>query len=236
MNFQQTELIKSALDPVYFMRNYVKVRSSASESLDTLDDVSESEENDVQSTIELLNPWPKQEELIRALLEHHMIIGPKSRKIGFTTVGIGFGIWGQTFWPNSRIHYMSRGDAAAMNLIERHKFSYRRLPDWMRLPISVSNTHTFTVRGDDGAERTVQAYPATEDTAIEETADYTLLDEFASIREPLASRLWAGVEPTIAPNGYCLMISRGKGPQGTFARLVRQAAAREGLSLLMEVL
>lgn len=204
-------------DPLYYLSNYVKVRSQQ----DT-----EAEEVESPSVITLLKPWPKQAELVEALLEYLWVVAPKSRKIGFTSIGIGFGSWVQTFIPNSRCHYFSRRDDAGTNMIARHKFIHEHLPDWLKLPVVESNTHVFSVRSPAGDIRTVQAYPATEDTAIEETADYTLIDEFASIREPLAGRLWAGIEPTIAPNGWCLMISRGKGPQGTFANIVRRAALR----------
>lgn len=210
---EEYELLASSLDPVYLMSHHIYVRS-------------QSDEDDAPSSqVVLLQPWPKQEDLIRALELYHWVLGVKSRKVGFTTIGVGFGNWIQTFTANSRCHYISRRDAAAKDLLDRHKFSYKRLPPYMRLPIAKDNDHIFTIIGPAGDERTVEAYPATEDTAIEQTADYTLLDEFASVREPLASKLWGGIEPTIAPNGYCLMISRGKGPQGTFANLVRTSIA-----------
>lgn len=221
LSLQEYQAYCSALDPVYFMRNFVRVRSQG----DADTDEDEEESAQVPSIITTLDLWPKQEELIYTLLQHHWVVGPKSRKVGFTTTGIGFGCWVQDFLPNSRSHYISRRDDAAINMLERHKFSYKRLPPWLRLPIVKDNDHQFVVLGPDGDERLVQAYPATEDTAIEETADYTLIDEFASVREPLAGKLWSGIEPTIAPNGYVLVISRGKGPQGTFAELVRKAAS-----------
>lgn len=224
LQLQEYQAMCSAIDPVFFMRNFIKVRSSQQEEADDEDEL-ETEAANLPSQIVLLDPWPKQEELIYDLLEHQWVIAPKSRKVGFTTIGIGFGNWVQTFLPSTRTHYISRRDDAAINMLERHKFSYKRLPDFLKLPIKKDNDHIFVVEGPGGDERIAQAYPATEDTAIEETADYTLIDEFASIREPLASKLWAGLEPTIAPNGYVLIISRGKGPQGAFARLVYQARA-----------
>lgn len=231
MNEQTVEVMKCALDPVYFMRSYVKIRSQPDDTgedddEDIIDEAqAERRRTSLPSVVTLLDPWPKQEELVLALQEYRWVIAPKSRKIGFTTVGVGFGCWVQTFIPNSRIHYISRRDDAAANMVKRHKFSMERLPSFLKLPCIGTNKHEYTVRGPAGDERTVQAYPATEDTAIEETADFTLLDEFASIREPIAGRLWSGLEPTIAPNGYVLIISRGKGPQGTFAELIRKAAS-----------
>lgn len=213
---QELAVMQSALDPVYFMRNFVKIRSQP----DDVDD-----ESNAPSQIVKLDLWPAQENLIEALQLHHWIISVKSRKIGFTTTGIGFGCWIQTFFPASRVHYFSRRDDAAIDMIQRHEFSMRNLPKWMQLPRVRKNDHTYVVMGPDGVERVAQAYPATPDTAIEQTADYTLLDEYASIREPMANVMWSGVEPTVAPTGYCLMISRGKGPQGTFANLLRTAMA-----------
>lgn len=225
---ERTAEFLCSLDPIFFMRHYVKIRSQpdAEDDMDERDDLeAEFDRNrHASSKIVYLDPWGKQIELIDALVEHHWVIAPKSRKIGFTTVGIGFGCWVQKYMPNTRIHYISRRDDAAINMLLRHKYSMRSLPKFMRMREVASSNHSFTVEGARGDHRVVQAYPATEDTAIEETADYTLLDEFASIREPTAGRLWAGLEPTIAPNGYVLIISRGKGPQGTFAQLVRRAA------------
>lgn len=212
---QAIEIMNANRDPIYFMRHYVYVRSQP--------DVDDGE--NAPSIVTLLDPWPVQEDLITTLQEELWVIGPKSRKIGFTTIGVGFGLWVQLFHPYTRCHYFSRRDDAAKDMLARHSFSYKRLPDWMRLQIITDNEHVFSILGPKGDVRLVQAYPTTEDTGIEQVADYTLLDEFASIPEPRASRVWAGIEPTIAPNGYCLMISRGKGPQGTFANLLRTAMA-----------
>src|SRR5690606_15482463 len=111
----------------------------------------------------------------------------------------------------------------------RCKFSWRRYPYWMKLPAVTMNEHILSVRGPEGDERVIQAYPTIEDSAIEETADFTMLDEFASIPEPRASRIWAALEPTIAPKGYLFILSRGKGPQGSFANLYRRALSAFGM-------
>lgn len=229
-------------DPSYFLGNYIYVRSQP-DDLDDDEGLDEmmldpetglavpKQKQSAPSEVTLLKPWPRQADLIDDLMYYHWVISGKSRKVGFTTIGIGFGNWIQIFMPYCRVHYFSRRDEAAKDMLARHIFSYDRLPKWMRLPVKKRNDHEFTIVGHDGSERTVMAYPTTEDTGIEQTADYTLLDEFASIPEPRASKVWGGIEPTIAPNGYVLMISRGKGPQGTFATLLRTAMARYGMPM-----
>lgn len=211
-----------ANDPIFFMRHFFKVRSTPDSAPEEDDAADEADVLDLASTVELLDLWPKQEELVTALLDDKWVIGPKSRKIGFTTVGIGFGCWVQTFYPSTRCHYISYNDRAGMNMIARHRFGWQNLPRYMRLARKQDAAHIFSVVGPDGDERIVQNYAATENTAIEEAADFTILDEFASVRESIAVPLWSGLLPSIG-NGYLLVISRGRGPQGMFARLVKQA-------------
>lgn len=232
---RRLELIRCALDPCYFINHYVYIRSQPDEAADDDEEVegvqddSEKKVMSSSSLVTLQKLWPAQEQLVEALLVHHWVIAGKSRKIGFTTTGLGFALWLATFNDFTRCHLFSRRDDAARNMLTRVKFSWRRLPDWMRLPMVQGNEHILALRGPSGDERVIQAYPTVEDSAIEETADFTMLDEFASLKEPMASRFWSAVEPSIAPNGYLFILSRGKGPSGTFANLFRQALANHGL-------
>lgn len=226
-------IMSCALDPCYFIDNFVYIRTQP--DLDD-DDEDEGQDDNLKrsvgssSQVTLQKLWPKQRELIEALQVYLWVIAGKSRKVGFTTTGIGFALWKATFNEFSRSHLFSRRDDAARNMLTRVKFSWRRLPPWLRLPAVESNAHTLSLRGPKGDERAIQAYPTIEDSGIEETADFTMLDEFASLKEPMAGKFWSAVEPSIAPNGQLFILSRGKGPQGTFANLFRQALANYGMA------
>ena len=170
--------------------------------------------------------WSGVEDLVDALTVYRRVIGLKSRKIGFTTTGLAFALWIQTFFSFSRAHLFSYRDDAAVDLIRRIKFAHRRLPDYMRLPVVESNDHTLTVSGtpftgEPDDVRTIKAYPTTEEASADEVADFVMIDEAARIAR--LDELYAAVEPTV--RRWLLIISSGRGPSGDFRELYDAARA-----------
>ena len=169
----------------------------------------------------LCDLWPGVSDLLDALIHHQRVIGLKSRKIGFTTTGLAFALWGATFSSHYRAHLFSYRDDAAQDLIRRVKFAYKKLPDWMRLPLaegeSANDKHTLSLvgtqfSGDPSDVRVIKAYPTTEEASADEVADFVMIDEAARIRR--LHEVYAAVEPTV--RRWLLMISSGRGPDGEF--------------------
>lgn len=87
-------------------------------------------------------PWPEQAKLLRMLLEYKRFISLKARQIGITTICLVYLLWAMLFRPVATVGLFSRGEDEAIELLDRLKKMYIRLPVWMRPErIVVSNAH-----------------------------------------------------------------------------------------------
>jgi len=153
--------------------------------------------------------WEGQEAFVKTVKEHDFIFALKARKLGFTTIEQAYDGWVARFrGKNERVHLFSRREDAANEILKNVKYGLDRLPDWMRLPYSVTRSNELHLYGGDDDTRVIKAYPADEDTAVESTATHGHVDEWARMRNP--RRVWQAIEPSMA--GTCHMILTGMGP------------------------
>lgn len=153
--------------------------------------------------------WPGQEEFVQTMKDNKKIYALKARKLGYTTLGIAFSGWTARFGPtNARVHVFSRREDAAQQIVRHVKFGLQRLPEWMALPMKPRNGKIEIIAGEHDL-RIVQAYPADEETAVEETANHAHVDEWARMGNP--KQVYQAIEPTMA--GTAHIITTGRGPQ-----------------------
>lgn len=153
--------------------------------------------------------WPGQEEFIQTMKTHNRIYALKARKLGYTTLGISFSGHVARFGPpNARIHVFSRREDAANQIVRHVHTGLSRLPDWMKLPMKQNSGKIEIYAGPDDT-RVIQAYPANEETAVEETANHAHVDEWARMGNPRL--VYQAIEPTMA--GTAHIITTGRGPQ-----------------------
>lgn len=166
--------------------------------------------------------WSGQEKFVAAVENEEKLYALKARKLGYTTIECAWDAYVARFGvPNARVHCFSRRQASANELLEAVKFGLDRLPEWMRLPYSMSKTDELRLYADADDERIVKAYPADEDTAVEATCNHGHVDEWARMGNP--RRVWQAIEPSMA--GSCHIITTGMGPANFPASFWRKTIA-----------
>lgn len=165
--------------------------------------------------------WEGQEEFVKCMASRDFIFALKARKLGFTTLGCAFDAWVIRFRDvNGRAHLFSRREKAAQQLLKNVAFGLKRLPDWMQLPMKTTTTELELYAGPNDTRRAV-AYPADEDTAVEDTATHGHVDEWARMGNP--ERVWQAIEPSMAKT--CHIITTGMGPNNYPAQFWRMSMA-----------
>lgn len=154
--------------------------------------------------------WEGQEQMIEAMETVDKVFALKARKLGFTTLEIGFDAWVARFRDsNARVHLFSRREDAAHELLEAVRYGLDRLPEWMKLPYDTTPTKTeLRMRAGPDDVRIVKSYPTSEETAVEKTATHGHVDEWARMKNPRL--VWQAIEPTMART--CHIITTGRGP------------------------
>jgi hypothetical protein len=168
--------------------------------------------------------WPGQDRFLWAIQEHDWIYSLKARKLGYTTLAVAYDGWCLRFKnPNGRVHLFSRNEGAAIDLMDRVKFGMSSLPEWMQLPIAHSTQKMMKIEAGPDDLRVCEAYPASEETAVEQSASHAHLDEWWRMRNP--AKVWQAVSPSIF--GTCHIITTGLGPVGYPASFWKKTIAGE---------
>ncbi len=171
---------------------------------------------------------------LKALDEFGWIYNLKARKLGISTVGCCIDTWNIVFRAHCRVHLFSKRDEDAVNLLDRCKAAYHKLPVWMKANrVITDNTHTLELDYGDGDIRTLQAYSSDPDAGRSESCQHAHVDEFAIIEPNQQEDFWAAVEPSIVPGGTMHMMTTGKGSQNYAATLWKRAI--NGQSLIQPI-
>ena len=166
--------------------------------------------------------WPGQERFVEAVSGEPRVMGLKARKLGWTTIECAWDGYVARFGSaNARVHLFSRRDDAAQKLLGAVEHGLKRLPDYMRLPTEKDTTHELHLRAGPDDLRTIQAYPADDNTAVESTCNHAHVDEWGRMGNP--RRVWASIEPSVA--GSCHIITTGMGPANYSSTFWRRAMA-----------
>jgi len=147
----------------------------------------------------------------------------KSRQVGFSTLVSAYITWRALFREDEVIDIFADKELNAKKLIRKVKFTYERLPRWLKdaLPKPVQmNLQSWTF--DNGSS--IEAFTATKDSGRGESATLAILDEWASYREDGAERAWAAIEPTIDIGGQFIGGSSAQGLESFFKTMWDEAS------------
>lgn len=173
---QILEYIKCKRDPIYFIKNYVKIPLVGGSSL--------------------FNMYPPQEELVNNLLTDHMIAAVKSRQVGISTVVQAFSCYCVNFYDNFVILIVSKSGPDSSDFCAKIKRMLSGLPDWLRTGYISKQTRYFTL--ENGSEVHAQSVsPADpESVGCSKAVSGLIIDECGSIIH--ANKAWAGLAPTVS--------------------------------------
>lgn len=167
--------------------------------------------------------WEAQEVFADRAMLNAWIFFLKARQLGESTIECAFDAWRLRFGgPNSRVHITSRTDVEAIGLKDDVLFGLAHLPEWMQLPTKKETSSEWIFDAGEDDERTIHAYP-TSSPGRGETCTHAHLDEWADMLNP--TKVWSAVEPSVAPEGTCHIVTTGMGPQNYTSAYWRKCLA-----------
>lgn len=187
---QASEYIKCMKDPVYFIRNYVKIIS-------------------LDKGVIPFEVWDWQEDLVNDFLNNRFVITKIGRQSGKTQTVSAFMLWCVLFNPNYVGAILANKHATAIEIVDRIKKSYVELPIWLQQ--GVSSWNKLSIELDNGSKIFSNA------TSIDAIRGYTInllfLDEFAIVQNNIQEEFWNAVFPTIS-SGETTKIFIASTPKG----------------------
>ena len=172
---QLNEIKKCALDPLYFMNNYMYI-------------------NTKDNGMQLFKTWPFQDEAVKRFLKYRFNINKWSRQVGKSTIVRGFILWYAMFHSDQLVAMLANKLALAKEQLQLLRDSYIALPFWLQPGVKLWNKMSIQF-----SNNTRILVAATSIDGIRGFSPNLLyLDEFAFLRTGLADDFMASVFPSIS--------------------------------------
>jgi hypothetical protein len=164
--------------------------------------------------------WTEQRRVAELLQRHRLLAVLKARQLGLTWLVLAFSLWLMLFHPIALVLLFSRRDDEAVDLLDRLRGMYARLPDWLKVrSVETDNDHELALSNGSRC----RAFPTTAGDSY--TASLVIVDEADLV--PDLDRLMRAVKPTIDGGGRMVLVSRAdkSRPLSPFKRVYQAARA-----------
>lgn len=198
--------IRKCKDPIYFISNYIYITTPKT-----------------KEGASKFNLWDFQKDCIKYFEENRFNVVLKSRQIGMSTLVSSYILWLMIFHKNRNILVVSIKREDSAELIDKIKYAYQHLPEWIKKiakPKS-DNVHTFEL---DNFSK-VTASSTTKNMGRGKALTHLLIDEAAFIDG--LDEAWKSVWPTISVNGSVIVFSTPDGQGNFFYELYTGAINKE---------
>ena len=192
--FKIAEIKKCIDDPVYFIKNYVRIQHPMKGAIP-------------------FDMTDEQCEWIDAYEEHRFVIASVPRQKGKTSCGAAYLLWKAMFTPDMTIFVGGCNNAGAREVMLRLRFMYESLPDFLRCD---TTSHNKQLIGFDNGSRII-ARAVTGNAVRGLTISLIYLDEFAFVRPNEARDFWQAIMPCFSRGGECIISSTGN--EGVFSEI-----------------
>ena len=187
---QVEEYLKCAADPLYFIKNYVKIV--------TLD-----------AGLQSFKPWDFQEDLLQDVHDNRFVICKFPRQTGKSTTVVSYILHYILFNTDVNVAILANKLATARELLNRLKLAYEHLPKWLQQGIEEWNKTNIELENN---SKVIAA--ATSSSAVRGGSfNMIFLDEFAYVPPGVAEEFFSSVYPTISSgkDTKVLIVSTPKG-------------------------
>ena len=155
-------------------------------------------------------------ETIRSWMDNRYSVVLKARQIGFSTLAAAYCFWLTFFQSDRFVIMLSRTEREAMKLLQKSKYGYRWLPEWMRVrgPRLLTDHQLKMVFDNESA---IESLPSSNDPARGESVYLVVVDEMAFLPNP--DEAWASIEPIADVGGRVICLSTANGSGNFFHKL-----------------
>lgn len=205
---QVEEYVKCANDPVYFIKNYIKIV--------TLD-----------KGLVPFELYDYQEDMVRKFHDNRYIIAKLPRQSGKSTTVIGYILHYILFNQNMSVAILANKQNTAREMLSRLKLAYEYLPKWLQQGILEWNKGSIQL--ENGSK--ILASSTSASAVRGGSFNMLFLDEFAFVPQNIAEEFFSSVFPTITSglSTKVLIISTPNG-LNMFYKLWKGATKKPGES------
>ena len=184
------EFIKCQQNPVYFIRNYIKIVN-------------------LDQGIVNFDLYDFQEDMVNRFHDHRFNIAKLPRQSGKSTVVTAYLLWYAIFNDNVNIAILANKAATAREMLGRLQLSYENLPKWLQQ--GVVNWNRGSLELENGSKILAASTSASAVRGM--SFNIIFLDEFAFIPTHIADEFFSSVYPTISSgkSTKVIIISTPKG-------------------------
>ena len=172
---QVIETAKCADDPVYFIRNYVKIVN-------------------VDHGLIPFDMWDFQEDMVRTFHNNRFTIAKMPRQVGKTTTTVGYMLWAAIFNEEYTIGILANKGQLARDILGRIQKAYEYLPQWLQQGIMTWNKGSLEL--ENGSK--IFAYATSAGGVRGGTYNLIFLDEFAFVPHNMAVEFFTSTYPVIS--------------------------------------
>ena len=202
---EEVKHLEACMDPVtgplYFAKNFIKIQHPVKGSMP-------------------FEPYEYQVKLIQAYAENKQCIAMLPRQSGKTTCAVAYLLWYTMFISDAQILIAAHKYEGARDIMDRYRFAYENLPDFVRAGVYSYNRNT--IEFDNGSR--IQATTTTENTGRGKSLSLIYCDEFSFVQPPeKAKEFWTALSPTLSTGGKCIITSTPNSDEDQFALIWTEA-------------
>ena len=201
---QISEVMKCSTQPVYFIENYIKIKTVKGQESFKLRDY--------------------QVKLINAFITNRYNVILASRQVGKTETACAYLLWYALFNSEKTILITSHKGEHAIEVMAKIQYSYEMLPNWLKLGIQDDNWNKHTAAFENESKIVSTTTSITSGRGL--TISVLYCDEIAFVQPHIADAFWDSIQPTLATGGSCIITSTPNGDINLFANLWRSAEAK----------
>lgn len=172
---QRAEFVRCAIDPVYFINNYVQIVH-------------------VDHGLVPFHTYPYQDNLINTMHNKRYTIVLSARQTGKSTTTVSYILWYILFNKRKQVAILANKAITAREILSRLQLAYEQLPFWMQQGVVTWNKGYIELENGSKVMAT-----STSASAIRGfSCNLVMLDEFAHIDNNKADDFFTSVFPTIS--------------------------------------
>jgi hypothetical protein len=174
-DWQKDEMRKCILDPIYFIRNYVKIIN-------------------LDEGLVLFDMHDYQEEMVNAFHNNRFSIVRIGRQSGKTTTSVGYLLWLSLFTERYSIAITANKKSLAVDILSRYQLAYENLPMWLQQGVVIWNKGSVEL--ENGSKLLAASTAAS--SVRGGSFNLVFMDEFAHVHNNLAEEFFTSTYPVIS--------------------------------------
>ena len=194
------ELAKCSVDPFHFIENYLYVQHTTKGKIK-------------------FKPYEYQREIIRSIHTSRCVAACCFRQGGKTTAAGAYLLWVAMFMPDQTILIVGNKRETAVEILDRIKFMYENLEDWLRDSAIVYNRTSMTFSN--GSKIICRATSKSSANGL--SVSLLFSDELSKLNVNIQNEFFSSIKPTLSTGGKFIITSTPDTDTDIFAQIWKGA-------------